>query len=116
MDHAIAGAVVGDGNVVVHGLGDTHDGDPPVPAHRRQLAAGVHGAVAAVHQNVADVLFRQNIRHAGVVLRLQGIPGGADGGGGGGGQPLQLPLGHRAEVQQLLLQQSAGAADRKSVV
>ena len=107
---AEAGAVVSDSDVVVHGLGDAHDGDPPVPAHRRQLAAGVHGAVAAVHQHVADVLLRQDIRHAGVVLRLQGVPGGADGGGGGGGQPLQLLLGHRAEVQQLLLQQSAGAA------
>ena len=106
---AEARAVVGDRDVIVHGLGDAHDPDALLPAGCRQLAAGVHGSIAAVHQHIADVFLRQNVRHALVVLRLQGIPGGADRGGRSALELLQLLSGHRIELQQVPLQEPAGA-------
>ena len=66
---AEAGGVVGDGKVIVHGLGDADDVDALFGTLGVELATGVHGAVAAVQQNVADIVLLKN-RHHGLILRL----------------------------------------------
>ena len=108
---AEARRVVGDGQVVVHGLGDADDVDAPLGAAGIQLAAGIHGAVAAVHEDIADAVFLENGHHSLILGGFQGVPAGADGGGRAGQQAAEFCVGDVGDVPQLFVQQTAGAAD-----
>ena len=110
---AEARGVVGDGDVVVDGLGDAHHPHVHALGHAGliELAAGVHAAVAAVEQHIFDVVLFADAGHVGVILGLQRVPAGADGGGGGLQQQAQLLLGHGAQLAELLPQHTAAAAD-----
>ena len=107
-----AGRVVGHSDVVVHRLGDAHHAHVHGAAGLVDLAAGVHGAVAAVEQHIADAVAREDFGHARVILRLQRVAGGADGAAGRGQQQLKLLLRGVGDVLHVPAQQAARAADR----
>lgn len=75
------------------------------------LAAGVHGAVAAVEEDAADVILSERFRDLVVVFRLQSVPGGANGRGRGQGQQRRLRLRDREQIQKPFFDNGAGAAD-----
>ena len=87
---AEAGAVVGAEQVVVDGLGDAHDPTfPSGPAHvAAHLLTGVHAVVAAVIEEIADVVFLEDFQDAPIILLVlvrvrQLVAAGAQGRGGG---------------------------------
>ena len=100
---AEAGAVVGEIQIVVHGLGDADH--PHVQAlllgQLVHLVAGVHGVVAAVVEEAVDLKLFQRLQHGGVVRVGELPPAGADGGGGGVAQPGDGGGGHIGEVDQV---------------
>ena len=107
---AEAGAVVRNVQVVVHGFGNADDLDIQafLLGQLTDLVAGVHGVVAAVVEEAADVEFFQRLNDRGIVRVRQLPAAGADGGGGGVGQ-----LGHGGgrdlcQVQQIPLENALG--------
>ena len=99
---AEAGTVIGDVQVVVHGLGNADDLhiQPLGLGKLGDLVAGVHGIVAAVVEEAVDVEFSQGLQNGGIIRVRQLPPAGADGGmaelgnGGSGnvGQINEIPL------------------------
>ena len=108
---AKARAVVGDIQVVVHGLGNADDPDvqPLLLGKLVDLVAGVHGVVAAVIEEAVDVKFPQGLQHGGIVGLAQLAPAGADGGGGGVTQPGDGLRRHVGQVDQVPGQDALGA-------
>ena len=92
--------MVGDVQIVVHGLGDADDPQvQPLPLCQLvDLVAGVHGVVAAVVKEAVNIEFLQRLQHRGVVLIGELSPAGADGGGGG---MAQFGNGLRAHIRQV---------------
>ena len=114
-----AGAMVGAEQVVVNGLGHTHDA--ALVAHLLHIlgnfVAGVHGVVAAVVEEVAHIVFFENLQDTLVVgVVLVGvrnlIAAGAQLGGGGVEQQLQLLGVLLAHVVQLVVEHSLDAVSR----
>ena len=90
---SVAGAVVGAEEVVVDGLGDAHDAALVANLLHilGDLVAGVHGVVAAVVAEIADVVLLEDLKDAlviGVVLVrvLDLVAAGAERGGRGVGK------------------------------
>ena len=110
----IAGRMVGDSDIVVHGLGDAHDIDIHAfgPACPPYLAAGVHRAISAGRQKPADMLPFEGMGKRAVVLLLKGLSRCADGRGGGVRQKRERLSGNRAEVDEASIQNAADAAER----
>ena len=100
---AEAGAVVRDGQVIINGLGDSDD--PQLVAGLAgqliDLVAGVHGIVAAVVEEVADVELLEALQHRRVVRVGELPPAGAQSGGGGAGQQVQLLLAELTQIHQV---------------
>ena len=89
--------MVGAVQVVINGLGHTHDA--ALVAHGLHvlvdLVAGVHGVVAAVIEEVAHVVFLEDLQNALIVRVIHGgigqlVAAGAKRGGGGVFQQAQL--------------------------
>ena len=106
-----AGAVVGAVQVVVNGLGYAHDA--ALIAHLLHilgdLVAGVHGVVAAVVEEVADIVLLEYLQDAPVIGVIhigvgQLIAAGAQGRGGGELQQIQLRGVLLSHIVQLVLQ------------
>ena len=115
----VAGAVVRAVKVVVDGLGHAHD--PALIAHRLHVlvdfVAGVHGVVAAVIEEVADIVFLENLQDALEIRVVHGgvgqlIAAGAQGGGGGVFQQTQLLGVLLAHVKQPVIQHTLDAVLR----
>ncbi len=110
--------MVGAGQVVVDGLGDAHDAALVAhPVHiLGDFVAGVHGVVAAVVEEIADVVLLEDFQNAlivGVVHIRVGdlVPAGAQGGGGGIEQVLQLLRVLLVHDHQLIVQHALDAVD-----
>ena len=107
---AEARAVVGDVQVIVHGLGNADDLHiQPFPLGQLgNLVAGVHGVVAAVIEEAADVEFFQGLNDGGIVRVRQLPAAGADGGSGSVGQLGNHRGGHVRQIQQVPFENALG--------
>ena len=105
-----AGGVIRDRQIVVHGFGDADHPDVFFLAAGIDLAAGIHGAVAAVHQHIADAVFLKQREHGLVLGGFQRIAAGADGRSRAGQQAVQLRVGQVGDIPQFFVQEAAGAA------
>ena len=115
----VAGAVIRAEQVVVDGLGNAHD--PAFVAHGLHilidLVAGVHGVVAAVIEEVADVMLLEHLQDAAIVgivhLGIGDlIAAGAQGGGGGVFQKTQLLGILQTHVEQTVAENALDAVLR----
>ncbi len=113
------GAVVGAKEVVVDGLGHAHHA--ALIAHflhiLADLVAGIHGVVAAVVEEVADIVLLKNLQNALIVrivhIRVRHlVAAGAQGGGGSVLQQLQLGGVLLAHVKQAVVQNALDAVLR----
>ena len=116
---AEAGAVVGAEQIVVDGLGYTHD--PALVAHGLHvlidLIAGIHGVVAAVIEEVADVVLLEHLQDAAIIgivhLGVRDlVAAGAQGGGGGVLQQTQLLGILQTHVEQAIAENALDAVLR----
>ena len=114
-----AGAVIGTGQVVIDGLGHAHD--PALIADLVHIlgnfVAGVHGVVAAVVEEVTDVVLLEDLQDAliiGVVHIGIGdlIAAGAQGGRRGVEHMLQLSGIFLVHDHQLVVQNALDAVER----
>ena len=106
-----AGAVVGAVQVIVDGLWNTHDA--ALVAHflhiLGDLVAGVHGVVAAVVEEIADVVLLEDFKDALIIGVIhvgvgQLVAAGTQRGGGGVLEQIQLSLILLTHVIELVLQ------------
>ena len=111
--------MVGAEQVVVNGLGDAHD--PAGIAHLLHIlgnfVAGVHGVVAAVVEEVADIVFLKNLQDALVIgvicVRVSDlVPAAAQGRGRGVLEKLQLCRILLVHHKQLIVQDAHNAVGR----
>ena len=111
--------MVGAEQVVVDGLGDAHD--PAGIAHLLHilgnLVAGVHGVVAAVVEEITDVILLENLQDAlviGVIHVRVGdlVPAAAQGRGRGVLEKLQLRRILLVHHKQLIVQDAHDAMGR----
>ena len=112
----IAGAVVGTEEVVIDGLGYAHD--PALVAHGLHIGvdfvAGIHGVVAAVIEEVADVMLLEHLQDpaiVGIVLFrvCDLIAAGAQSRGGSVFQQPQLLRILQPHVEQTVIQHALDA-------
>ena len=111
-----ARAVVGAEQVVVDGLRDAHDAALIAGLHHilGNLIAGIHGVVAAIVEEIADVVLLKDLKDAlviGVVhIRVsQLVAAGAECGGRGVAQQRQLFAVFLVDVVQVVVQQALDA-------
>ena len=111
-----AGAVVGAVQVIVDGLWNTHDA--ALVAHflhiLGDLVAGVHGVVAAVVEEIADIVLLEDLQDTLVIGIIyvgirQLVAAGAQGRGGGVFHQVQLSGVLLSHVVQLVLQHTLDA-------
>ena len=109
-----AGCMIGHRQIVVNGLWNSHhaDGKSRLTAGFVDFTAGIHGAVAAVAEDIADLVLLQNPGNPSVILLLQHIPGCTDGGCGGIRQQVQFLLGNSEQIQKTLFQNAGGSSQR----
>ncbi len=106
-DGAVAGAVVGDGQVVVDGLGNADDAEGVALflGELGDLVGGVLGIVAAGVEKVADVVGLEDLEDAFKVgLLLELVAAGAEGGAGGMLEGADGLLGLRREIDEVFLE------------
>ena len=105
--------MVGNRNIIVNGLGNAHHRKlhPQFPTGFIDFSAGVHAAVAPVKEQAADPPFLQNFCNGPVLLRLQGVPAGADGGSRGVGQSFDDLRRDGGKIQQFFPEQAPRPAD-----
>ena len=115
----VAGAVVGAEQVVVDGLGYAHHA--AIVAHGLHilvdLVAGIHGVIAAVIEEVADIVLLEHLQNALVIGVVQlGIgnlvAAGAQRGGGGVLQEAQLLGIFQPHIKQAVSQHALDAVLR----
>ena len=108
---AEARTVVGDRQVIVDGLRNTDDPQlvPGLAGQLVDLVAGIHGVVAAIVKEIADVELLEALQHRGIVRVGELPPAGAQGGGGGAGEQVQLLVVKRPQVHQVAGQDALGA-------
>ena len=116
---SVAGAVVGTEEVVVDGLGDTHDAALVADLLHilGDLVAGIHGVVAAVVAEIADVVLLEDLKNAlviGIVLIrvLDLVAAGAERGGRRVGQAVKLGTVFLVHAQQFVVQNALDAVVR----
>ena len=114
-----AGAVVGAGQVVVDGLRDAHAANLIAVAQHElgDLVAGIHGVVAAVVEEVADVVLLEHLQDLDVVGLVhigvgQLVAAGAQRGGGGVLQEAQLLGILQPHIEQAVSQHALDAVLR----
>ena len=115
---SIAGAVVGTGEVVVDGLGDAHDAAGIAVGEEElgDFVAGIHGVVAAVVEEVADVVLLKDFDDALIVGFILGgvlefIAAGAERGGGGILHKGELTGALFAHVDDVVIEDTADAVE-----
>ncbi len=115
-DHGtVTRAVVGDGQVVIDGLGDTDDAELVALFLREfgDLVGGVLGVVATGVEEVANVLRFEDFEHAlEIRLVLQLVAAGAEGGAGRVAETANGLLGLRSEIDEILVEDPENAVER----
>ena len=116
LDHGtIAGAVVGDGQIVVDGLGDTDDAQlvALLLSELGDFVGGILGVVAAGVEEVTDVLSLKDFQHAlEVGLLLELVAAGAEGGAGRVAEATDGLLGFRSQIDEIFIQNTEHTVER----
>ena len=108
---AEAGTVVGDVQIVVHGLGDTDDLYIQTLCLSKlgNLITGIHGVVAAVVEEAVNIELLQSFNDGGIIRVRQLPAAGADGGSGGMGELADGGSGNVGQVNEIALQNALRA-------
>ena len=105
--------MVGEGQVVIDGLGHADDAHIPILLLGGQpgLVAGIHAVVAAVVEEIADVQLFEDLHHLLLVFGGDFIAAGKDAGAGGMTQGGDILFVLSGQVDDVLLQDALDAAD-----
>ena len=103
--------MVGNVQVVIHGLGDADDlhVQPLGLGKLTDLVAGVHGVIAAVIEEAADMEPFQSFNDGGVVRVRQLPAAGADGGSGGVSELGDGGSGNVGQIDKIALEDALRA-------
>lgn len=107
-DAAVAGRVIGAGDVVVDGFGDADDLEAAAGGFG-EMAGGAHGAVSAVEEGGGDAVLEEDPDGLLITGFVESMAGGAEGGSGGEGDLLEKGFGGGVEVEEVLGEESGEA-------